>query len=72
MDISLPSIVIVHTCVHAGQYRLIVARLNDTSFVLQSPFDDHAVVGESLVAIVATVGGKVSIMRGIVYILILA
>jgi hypothetical protein len=42
-----------------GQYRQVLARPNATAVVLSAPLDDHVVLGQSLVAIVATVGGKV-------------
>ena len=42
-----------------GQYRQVLARPNATAVVLSAPLDDHVVLGQSLIAIVATVGGKV-------------
>lgn len=41
-----------------GQYRNVVSRVNLTSIVLDEPFDGHVVAGNSLVAVVASVGAK--------------
>lgn len=42
----------------AGQFRAVTARLNETAIVLSAPFDEHVAYGSSIVAVVATVGGK--------------
>jgi hypothetical protein len=42
----------------AGQWRGVLARPNSTAVLLAAPFDAHVVPGASLIALTATVGGK--------------
>ena len=42
----------------SGQYRAVTARLNATALELSSPFDGHVEYGASVVAIVASAGGR--------------
>lgn len=42
----------------AGQFRLVTARPSVSTLVLASPFDGNVVVGQSRIALVVTIGGK--------------
>ena len=41
-----------------GQYRVVSGSASEDVILLQDPFDAHVTPGESVVAVLATVGGK--------------
>jgi hypothetical protein len=43
----------------SGQWRSVVSRPNNSTLVLSAPLDAHAVIGESLLAVIFSSGGKI-------------